>query len=90
MRKLIYKNLTAIPSLDLVSQQLYMTPRTLHRRLQKEGTSYQKLLDEVRHSLAIKYLESGLLNIQEIAYALDYSDSANFRRAFKRWESIRL
>jgi AraC-like DNA-binding protein len=88
LRKLIYKSITAIPSLEVAAQQLYLTPRTLHRRLIAEGTSYKTVVDEVRHSLALKYLELGHMSIQEIAYALDYSDTANFRRAFRRWQSV--
>jgi AraC-like DNA-binding protein len=28
------------------------------------------------------------MSLQEIAYALGYTDLSNFRRAFKRWESV--
>ena len=38
--------------------------------------------------LAVEYLMSGHMSVQEIAYTLGYTDMANFRRAFKRWESI--
>jgi AraC-like DNA-binding protein len=53
-----------------------------------EGTSFKAILEEVRHMLAMRYLQSGKLSIQEIAFTLGYSDLANFRRAFKRWEKI--
>lgn len=65
-----------------------MTPRTLHRRLIDEGTSFRELLEEVRHTLAVEHLKSGRFSIEEIAYTLGYSDLANFRRAFKRWEDV--
>ena len=38
--------------------------------------------------LAVRHLQNGKLSIQEIAFNLGYSDLANFRRAFKRWEKI--
>ena len=38
--------------------------------------------------LALEHLKSGRLSIQEIAFLLGYSDVANFRRAFKRWEGV--
>jgi AraC-like DNA-binding protein len=73
------------PPLQLVARQFNLTPRTLHRRLVEEGTSFQQILDEVRHHLAVQYLQAGKLSLQEIAYTLGYHDPANFRRAFKRW-----
>jgi AraC-like DNA-binding protein len=42
----------------------------------------------VRHTLAIEHLKSGRFGMDEIAYRLGYTDLANFRRAFKRWESM--
>ncbi|MDO9004901.1 MAG: AraC family transcriptional regulator [Aquabacterium sp.] len=73
------------PSLQVVARQFHLTPRTLHRRLVAEGTSFQQILDEVREHLAMQYLQAGKLSVQEIAYTLGYNDPANFRRAFKRW-----
>ncbi|HEY8027085.1 MAG TPA: AraC family transcriptional regulator [Burkholderiaceae bacterium] len=76
------------PSLGATARMFHSTPRTLHRRLLHEGTSYKEILEDVRHLLAVEYLKAGHLNIQEIAYTLGYTDAANFRRAFKRWESV--
>jgi AraC-like DNA-binding protein len=58
----------------------------LHRRLLDEGTSYRQLLEEVRHTLAIEHLKAGRFSFEEIAFVLGYTDLANFRRAFRRWE----
>jgi AraC-like DNA-binding protein len=63
-----------------------MTPRTLHRHLVREGTSFRQVLEDVRHTLALEHLQTGQLTIAEIACALGYTDLANFRRAFRRWE----
>lgn len=76
------------PTLEQICRQLYLTPRTLHRRLQDEGTSYRAIVEDVKHQLAIGYLREGQNGLQEIAYLLGYSDVANFRRAFKRWEGV--
>ena len=56
--------------------------------MQAEGTSFRDLLEEVRQTLAVEHLRAGRFTIAEIAYTLGYSDTTNFRRAFKRWESI--
>ena len=78
----------ALPSLQTSARLLHMTPRTLHRRLQAEGTSYRAIVDQVRHRLARQHLQNPQLSLQEIAYRLGYTDQANFRRAFKRWEGV--
>lgn len=86
-RSLIGSN-GALPSLHTSARLLHMAPRTLHRRLQAEGTSYRAIVEQVRHQLALQHLRQGKLNLQEIAYRLGYTDQANFRRAFKRWEGV--
>ena len=69
-----------------VADELHLTGRTLHRKLQKEHHSFHRIQDEVRHFLAKQYLGQEQLSVKEVAYSLGYSDVANFRRAFKRLE----
>jgi AraC-like DNA-binding protein len=88
VRRLLLEGQNGFPSLQVSARVLHMTPRTLHRRLIDEGTSFRALLEDVRHTLAVEYLQSGHFSIEEVAYTLGYSDLANFRRAFKRWESV--
>jgi AraC-like DNA-binding protein len=88
VRRLLLEKQNGFPSLQVTARLFRMTPRTLHRRLLEEGTSFHGLLEEVRHTLAVEHMKSGRLSIEEIAYILGYSDLANFRRAFKRWESV--
>jgi AraC-like DNA-binding protein len=87
VRRLLLAPHGGFPALPVVARLLHMTPRSLHRRLIDEGTSYRALLDDVRRTLALEHLRAGKLSIAEIADALGYSDLANFRRAFKRWEA---
>jgi AraC-like DNA-binding protein len=79
---------SGFPTLSVTARLFHMTPRTLHRRLREEGTSYQTILDEERRRLAVQYLQNSKFTIQEIAFNLGYTDPANFRRAFKRWENM--
>lgn len=88
VRRVMLEKGNLIPSLTVTARLFHLTPRTLHRRLLEEGASYKTIVEEVRHSLAVQYLKSGHLSIQEIAYSLGYTDLANFRRAFKRWEGM--
>ena len=87
VRRLLLEKQTGFPSLEVTARHFHITPRTLHRRLEEEGTSFRELLEEVRHTLAVEHLRSGGFSIDEIAYTLGYSDTANFRRAFRRWEA---
>jgi AraC-like DNA-binding protein len=88
VRRLLLEHQGGFPSLQVTARLLHLTPRTLHRRLIDEETSFRELLEDVRHTLALEYLKSGRFGIEEIAYTLGYSDLANFRRAFKRWEGV--
>lgn len=86
VRRVLLEKQGGFPSLSLTARLFHLTPRTLHRRLQAEGTSFKSLLEEVRHTLAQEHLKAGRMTVEEIAYSLGYTDLANFRRAFKRWQ----
>lgn len=88
VRRLLLEDRNGFPSLPVVARLLHMTTRTLHRRLVAEGSSFADILEETRHRLAVEHLRAGRLSVQEIAYLLGYTDIANFRRAFKRWEGV--
>lgn len=88
LRRLLLDRQGGYPSLEVAARLFNMTPRTLHRRLVDEGTSFRDVLDDVRHTLAVEHLKSPHLSIDEIAYMLGYGELSNFRRAFKRWEGI--
>lgn len=88
VRRLLLEKQRGFPTLAVTARMLHMTSRTLHRRLVAEGTSYRAQLEAVRHTLAVEHVKSGRFSMDEIAYRLGYTDLANFRRAFKRWESL--
>jgi AraC-like DNA-binding protein len=73
------------PSMDTMAARFNMVKRTLRRRLEAEGTSFQSILDDVRSSLAQEYLQTTKMSASDIATLLGFSDAANFRRALKRW-----
>jgi len=72
-------------SKDAVAQCLAVSARTLQRRLQDEGTSFQAILNSTRESLARHYLTDGSLSTAEIAFLLGYDESTSFYRAFHSW-----
>ena len=85
----VYRQLMQVPGrfddMETLADRLDMTPRTLRRRLQQEGTSYQEILAEVRSRLAKEYLRTTRMTTEDIAEMLGFSEAANFRHAFKRW-----
>ena len=74
-----------IPSLEELAGNFNVSARTLQRRLQEEGLTYQQLAESVRKSLALHYLASGNYPVKEISYILGYNELSAFTRAFKRW-----
>ncbi len=84
-QQLLASDLSTDVSLKSISKRVSMSPRTLQRQLSSEGTSLQKLLDEVRQSLAQQWLSHQRVSIAEVAFALGFSEPAAFHRAFKRW-----
>lgn len=66
--------------------RLHMSTRTLQRRLQQSGYSFQALLDDVRRRQAERYLaDPQRPSLAEIAYLLGYSEQSAFTRAYRRW-----
>lgn len=70
------------------ARRLRMHPRTLGRRLQQSGTTFQRLLDSVRSDLAKLLLHDTRLPISRIAVSLGYQDPTVFTRAFRRWTGM--
>lgn len=76
------------PDIGDMAEMLHVSERTLKRRLQAEGTSYQVLLDQVRQRDAMRLLGNPALAVAEVAEAVGYTDPANFARAFARWTGL--
>lgn len=72
-------------SRDEVARRLGMHERTLGRRLQASGTTFQQLLDETRLDMAQQLLRDTRVPVARVATALGYGDPTVFTRAFARW-----
>ena len=88
VRRIVYENACDRRDVDSVASALCMSARTLRRHLQLANTSFRKVLNEVQEALAIDYLSSTDLSVDEIAFLLGYSDTSNFRHAFKQWTDL--
>jgi len=71
-----------------VAGRLNMHPRTLVRRLQETGTTYQALLDDMRTQIAKQLLHDTRSPVSRIAASLGYGDPTVFTRAFRRWTGL--
>ena len=76
------------PTIEDIADALHLSSRTLQRRLQDEGSSFQRVLEEARHQLARHYLNNSVLELNEAAYLLGYEDGNSFVRAFRSWEGV--
>ncbi|MBA4286475.1 MAG: AraC family transcriptional regulator [Xanthomonadaceae bacterium] len=65
--------------------RLNCSSRTLQRRLDAAGSSFQQALDDTRRRLAESWLGDPRLKLAEVAQLLGYTDQAAFTRAFQRW-----
>lgn len=73
------------PSTEAIARGLHMSSRTLQRKLDDAGLTFQGLLDDVRQTKARLYLADPRMGLSEVAFRLGYADVRSFSRAYKRW-----
>lgn len=79
------RNPGKFPGIEEVANNLFMSSRTLRRKLGAHDVRFQDLLDEERRRVAADLLIHSDLTIQQIAEECGFSDAQNFSQAFKRW-----
>lgn len=67
------------------ARRMTVSPRTLQRFLEREGTTWRPEVETVRRAQAASLQRAGLSKSQ-VARRLGYSDVRVLRRAVKRWE----
>jgi AraC-like DNA-binding protein len=72
-------------NMDAIAEKLGISRQTLYRTLKEEDVTFEQVLDELRHKLALEYLRAQKTTVNETAYLVGFSDPAAFSRAFKRW-----
>lgn len=85
VRNALRDTLASAGSLADIAHALHLSPRTLHRRLENEGASFQAIKDALRRDLAIERLGKTRQTLTTIASELGFADTAAFYRAFVRW-----
>lgn len=89
VKKLLEEKLhSEFPGIEVIAKQLNMSSRTLHRHLQKEGTSFQQLKDEIRRDAAVAYMNRPELTVNAVSMLMGFHDTSAFYRAFKKWTGM--
>ena len=88
VRDLLRAALPASLSLEEVADQLHLSPRTAHRRLEEEGSSFRAIKDALRRDMALSRLTKTHDTIAQIAADLGYADTSAFYRAFVEWTGM--
>ena len=78
----------SLPNLDWMAEQLHTSSYTLSRKLKSEGSSYQKIKDNLRRDQAVVMLTRKNLSIAEISAQLGFAEPGAFSRAFKGWTGV--
>jgi AraC-like DNA-binding protein len=79
---------TGETNMERISKKMGLSRPTLYRQLRTEGVSYERLLDELRHKMALHYLNGSRVSVSQTSYLIGFSDPSAFSRAFKRWTGI--
>ena len=85
IKKMMLSHPPGTLSEDEAAAALFISKRTLARKLAEENTSFRRIRDDILSQQAADYLCRNRLPVEAVAALLNYHDSANFRRAFKRW-----
>lgn len=79
---------TGSVSRDRLAEELGMSGRSLQRKLQEHGSSFQQVYDDFRQEKSILLLKDTSLSLLEVSLQLGFSESSTFYRAFKRWQGM--
>ncbi len=85
VERAIRRALPRPPTPAQIASSLHISERSLRRRLQDAGLSYQQLLDDGRKSRALELIVNSRMPLTQVALEAGFSDLRTFRRAFKRW-----
>jgi AraC-like DNA-binding protein len=88
VRDLVAAALPHSLALEDIARELLLSPRTLHRRLHEEGSSFRAVKDAVRRDFALARLEKTEQSIAQIAADLGYAEPSAFFRAFQNWTGV--
>lgn len=77
-----------LPELEETAAALRLTPRTLNRRLEAEGSSFRAIKDALRRDIALARIVKSTQPVATLAADLGYADPSAFYRAFVGWTGL--
>ncbi|MDP9140679.1 MAG: AraC family transcriptional regulator [Pseudomonadota bacterium] len=72
-------------TMEGIAAMLAIHPRTLHRRLQAEGTGFEAIKESLRKELALQFLRETNVSIGQISGLLGFPEQSAFTRSCRRW-----
>ncbi|MDQ5902420.1 MAG: hypothetical protein QG672_3 [Pseudomonadota bacterium] len=88
VRDLLRNALPELPELEATASALKLTPRTLNRRLEEEGSSFRAIKDALRRDIALARIAKTEQPVATLAADLGYADPSAFFRAFVGWTGV--
>lgn len=87
VRQAVLEGLPESPKANRVARDLFVSTRTLHRRLAAADVTFRQVVEEVRAELAKDYLSNDA-SLSQVAFLLGFSEQSSFNRAFRRWTGM--
>jgi AraC-like DNA-binding protein len=85
IRNVILSTPGQFPKTNEAAKALGMGTRSMQRKLKERKTSYKKILDEIRSTISMRYLENTNLTVDQISDLVGFSETRALRKAFTTW-----
>ena len=76
------------PRLEQIAAELGLGARTLQRRLDAAGSSFQTEVARARRDLAMRLVGEARRPLAEVAFLTGFAEQSSFTRAFRRWAGV--
>jgi AraC-like DNA-binding protein len=88
--RLALRSMLGTPNADKesIAAMLAIHPRTLHRRLEAEGTGFEAIKEELRKEMALQYLRETNVPLGQISGLLGFPEQSAFTRSCRRWFGV--
>lgn len=78
----------AVPTVTSTARLLQLHPRTLQRRLAREGTTHASILDDVRREAARRLIVTTDVPLTQVGVLVGFSEQSTLTHAVRRWFGV--